>query len=278
MPKKQKQIKFAENLLVGMSKEVETLLKKGGIEVIEFTTNSLEKPFILLICLESVVEAEELTKLQGVIGAQDCRYLTMQLSDDALDSFEAICNDTEGTARSHKFVNQAIFVIEHKVKINIMISFVHEAVGAQILINQELQAELAKNKGKFSAEPKVPRQKRNKEIRQGPNFTRRGKRIRVKGKFKSIPERIVRREQEEIDHANRIKSLPIDTEVIIKFGQRANESGKIYRIGRKYVGVKLENGDRWKFPFRNVDDRIDDNMILLTARSNRGLHQLFGSE
>lgn len=78
-------------------------------------------------------------------------------------------------------------------------------------------------------------------------------------------------EKSEMEHIERIKALPRGTKVIIKYGQRANEHGTLYRIGRKYVGVCLENGDRWRFPFRYVDERIDDSMVKLTAKTNKGM-------
>ena len=84
--------------------------------------------------------------------------------------------------------------------------------------------------------------------------------------------------ERDLEHANRIKALPIGTKVIIKYGARANETGTIYRIGRKYVGVELGNGDTWKFTFNYVDDRINDRMVKLTASSNKGLQSIFNSE
>lgn len=93
-----------------------------------------------------------------------------------------------------------------------------------------------------------------------------------KRQIKLVDENIAKR---DADHDARIKALTIDTKVIIKFGQRSNEFGTIYRIGRKYVGVKLENGDNWRFPFRYVDERIDDKNVLLTAKTNRGFQGLF---
>jgi preprotein translocase subunit YajC len=85
-----------------------------------------------------------------------------------------------------------------------------------------------------------------------------------------------KRAQEAIDHAERIKKLPMGTRVIIKSGQRAGEFGKIHRIGRKYVGVTLECGDRWKFPVQMVDEHVDDKDLQISAKLNRGLQGLFG--
>ncbi len=77
------------------------------------------------------------------------------------------------------------------------------------------------------------------------------------------------REEEDREHEKRILNLPIGTEVIVKFGQNANQIGTIVKQGRKYTHIKLPDGYGWKYPPKMVDERIDNASVRHTAQFNK---------
>lgn len=79
------------------------------------------------------------------------------------------------------------------------------------------------------------------------------------------------REEEDREHAKRIFALPVGTEVLVKFGERANQVGTIKKHGRKYTYVRFDDGWTWKLLPRSVDDRIDNETVKNTALMNQRL-------
>ena len=77
------------------------------------------------------------------------------------------------------------------------------------------------------------------------------------------------RDTEDQEHHKDMMKLPDGTRVLVKFGSKANNLGAIYGRGNKYVYVKLDNGERWKFPTRSLTVKIDDKLEKMTAESNQ---------
>ena len=89
------------------------------------------------------------------------------------------------------------------------------------------------------------------------------------------------REMEDQEHHKEMMKLPDGTRVLVKFGSKANNMGTIYGRGKKYIYVKLDNGERWKFPTRNLTVKVNDKLEKMTAESNQmfqPLMKLFNEE
>ena len=92
-------------------------------------------------------------------------------------------------------------------------------------------------------------------------------------------------EKDKEEHRARIRTLPIDTRVMVKFGEFAGRIGKIKSFGRKYVNIKFEEGTEhelkylWQFAPTDIDERLTDKDVIHTAELNRdllpGLNKLF---
>jgi len=92
----------------------------------------------------------------------------------------------------------------------------------------------------------------------------------------------IAREDEDLEHAKRIFALPVGTEVLVKFGERANQIGTIKKHGRKYTYVWFDDGWTWRLLPRSVDDRIDNESVKNTALMNQRmfptLNKIFAEE
>jgi len=77
------------------------------------------------------------------------------------------------------------------------------------------------------------------------------------------------REMEDQEHHKEMMKLPDGTRVLVKFGSKANNLGTIYGRGNKYIYVKLDNGERWKFPSRHLTVKVEDKLEKMTAESNQ---------
>ncbi len=82
------------------------------------------------------------------------------------------------------------------------------------------------------------------------------------------------RKQDEIHHVE-MMAVPDGTRVLVKFGTKANNLGTIYGRGRKYLYVKLDNGEKWKLPTRHLTVKVDDKMEKMTAQTNQMFQGVF---
>ena len=90
------------------------------------------------------------------------------------------------------------------------------------------------------------------------------------------------REEEDREHIKRILALPLGTEVIIKYGKKANQIGIIHKQGRKYTHVDFDDGYIWRFAPKSVDERLDNESVRDTARFNKAfvpkLEEIFANK
>ena len=78
----------------------------------------------------------------------------------------------------------------------------------------------------------------------------------------------LQRQHEREQHIKHMKSLPIGTKVLIRFGELANHHATIEKHGRKYAVIKVDNGEWWKYPYWDLTDKIDDEKEQHTAKLN----------
>ena len=83
----------------------------------------------------------------------------------------------------------------------------------------------------------------------------------------------LQRQRETEEHIRHMKSLPLGTEVLVRFGELANHYATIEKHGRKYAVIKVDNGEWWKYPYWDITDKIDDEKEKKTAELNEGLQK-----
>ena len=85
----------------------------------------------------------------------------------------------------------------------------------------------------------------------------------------------IQRKQEDLEHHDEMMAVPDGTRVLVKFGAKANNFGTIYGRGRKYLYVKLDNGERWKLPTRHLTVKTEDKLEKMTAQTNQMFQGVF---
>lgn len=144
---KKESIKYHETLIIGLSQEIADLMMKGGIDVVEFKLHCTDLSLVVLTCISSRVKKADHQDLVKMLKKAGRTYITLFLSDAQIPTLMAISADVGGISGSYRCHHEGIFVTYEGKTFNILLKFVHEKVGAKLLLSQRLQDALAEKNG-----------------------------------------------------------------------------------------------------------------------------------